>query len=168
MEQKSATAKGQNASGVIKVAIAGLGNCASSLIEGLAYYRQFPDRGDGLLFPVLCGYGVQDIEVVAAFDISQAKVGLPVREAIYQAPNNFVRQKEVRLELAASVERGPTLDGNPDHLARYVTESDRDPVDVVAVLRQCQAQVLVNLLPTGSIEATHCYAEAALAAGRLH
>ena len=107
----------------IKLAIAGLGNCAGSLIEGLSFYRQHPADDSGLLFPILGGYSVRDIDVVVAFDIAQGKVGIPVRQAMYHAPNNFVRIDDVRVDCAAPVLRGPTLDGNPEHLARFVTES---------------------------------------------
>src|SRR5690348_3532876 len=107
----------------IRVAIAGLGNCAASLIEGLSFYRQHPDDNAGLLFPMLGGYGVRDIEIVVAFDIAQAKVGAPLQRAIYQQPNNFVRIDGLRVDGTAPVLRGPTIDGNPEHLARLVAES---------------------------------------------
>jgi len=149
----------------IRVAVAGLGNCAASLIEGIYYYRQNPQQNSGLLFPTLCGYSVRDIEVVLAFDISRAKVGKLIREAIYQAPNNFVRIPEVQVDNFAPVLRGPTLDGNPEHLARFVTESPEEPADVVAALQENNVEILVNLLPTGSLEATEFYARAALEAG---
>jgi len=149
----------------IRVAIAGLGNCASSLIEGIQYYRQNPDSHDGLLFPYLACYSVTDIEVVAAFDISDRRVGKFVKEAIYQAPNNFVRIPDVHVDGKARVFRGPTLDGNPDHLAQFVPESPESPVDVASVLRDNAVDVLVNMLPTGSFEATEFYAHCALDAG---
>jgi myo-inositol-1-phosphate synthase len=149
----------------VKVAIAGLGNCASSLIEGIYHYRQHPEKDSGLLFPILAGYSVRDIEIVAAFDVSALKVGRPVSEAIYQQPNNFVRIGDVQVECSTLVQRGPTLDGNPEHLARFVDESASQPVDVVSVLKDSKADVLVNLLPTGSIQATEFYAQAALEAG---
>lgn len=149
----------------IRVAIAGLGNCASSLIEGIQYYRENPDVEDGLLFLNLGGYSVRDIDVVAAFDISSAKVGRWVKEAIYQAPNNFVRIPEIHVDGEARVFRGPTLDGNPEHLARFVRESQETPVDVVEILKAHRVDVLVNLLPTGSLEATEFYAQCALQAG---
>jgi myo-inositol-1-phosphate synthase len=152
-------------SGRIRVAIAGLGNCASSLIEGIHHYRQHPDSDAGLLFPNVCGYSVRDIQIVAAFDISNRKVGKCICEAIYQAPNNFVRLPDVTVKGDdACVFRGPTLDGNPEHLARFVAESSEEPVDVVSVLKENQAEILVNLLPTGSLEATEFYAHAALEA----
>jgi myo-inositol-1-phosphate synthase len=154
-----------NDSPEIRVAVAGVGNCASSLVEGTCYYRQHPDTDAGLLFPSLAGYTVRDIGIVAAFDISRSKVGLPVREAIYQPPNNFCRIRDVSVDVSTPVLRGPTLDGNPEHLARLVNESPVEPVDVSSVLRQVHADVLLNLLPTGSIRATEFYAEAALRAG---
>src|SRR5581483_5080397 len=129
----------------IRVAIAGLGNCASSLIEGLAFYYEHPKTQIGLLFPQLAGYAVQDIQVVAAFDISAQKVGKPICEAIYASPNNFVRNPNVHVKNQAHVFRAPTLDGNPEHLARLVPESSEPPVDVASVLKNVQADVLVNL-----------------------
>jgi myo-inositol-1-phosphate synthase len=149
----------------IRVAVAGLGNCASSLIEGIQYYCQHPESDDGLLFPNLACYSVRDIEVVTAFDISSLKVGKFVKEAIYESPNNFVRIPDVQVDGNARVFRGPTLDGNPPHLARFVPESNEEPVDVVSVLKDHRADVFVNLLPTGSLEATEFYAQAALEAG---
>ncbi len=98
-----------NNSRSIKVAIAGLGNCASSLIEGIHYYRENPDSEAGLLFPILCGYSVCDIEVAVAFDISSRKVGKLIKEAIYQSPNNFVRIPNIQVDGSAPVFRGPSL-----------------------------------------------------------
>src|SRR5215216_2485860 len=132
----------------IRVAIAGLGNCAASLIEGIQYYRQNPQSNEGLLFPNLGCYSVRDIDIVTAFDISSLKVGKLVKKAIYQAPNNFVRIPDVHVDGTARVFRGPTLDGNPEHLARFVHESDEKPVDVISVLKGLDIDVLVNLLPT--------------------
>lgn len=149
----------------IRVAIAGVGNCASSLIEGLAFYEQFSDDHQGLLFPLLGGYSVRDIQVVAAFDISAHKVGRPLAEAIYQPPNNFIRIAGVQVISPVIVQRGPTLDGNPAHLAAMVPESPAPVADVVQILKGSGVQILVNLLPTGSIQATRFYAQAALQAG---
>ena len=149
----------------IRVAIAGLGNCAASLIEGIYHYRQNPGNDAGLLFPTLCGYSVRDIEIVVAFDVSSLKVGEAICDAIYRSPNNFVRIPGVEVDAAGKVFRGPTLDGNPEHLARFVPESAESPVDVVSVLREHEVEILVNLLPTGSLEATEFYAKAALEAG---
>lgn len=149
----------------INIAIAGVGNCAASLIEGLYYYRQNPDVDSGLLFPSISGYTVRDIEIKAAFDIADCKVGQPLQEAIYQAPNNFVRHDGLRVNNNAPVFRGPTLDGNPEHLAKFVHESTANPVDVAAVLQEYQVDILVNLLPTGSHQAAEFYQQAALKAG---
>jgi myo-inositol-1-phosphate synthase len=149
----------------IRLAVAGIGNCAGSLIEGIAHYRRQQDHCRGLLFPVLGGYAVSDIEVVAAFDIARDKVGRAVSEAIYQAPNNFVRVPGASVADSTVVLRGPTLDGNPPHLAALVRESTEPPVDVAAALRASRSDVLVNLLPTGSLEASAYYAQAALEAG---
>jgi myo-inositol-1-phosphate synthase len=154
--------RSNSASKRINVAIAGLGNCAASFIEGLCFYHQHPDIDTGLLFPALCGYSVRDIEIVTAFDISLTKVGLPVCEAIYQPPNDFVRIQDLHVDGQARVFRGPTLDGNPEHLARFVEESSLEVEDVVSILRDHHVDVLVNLLPTGSIQATQFYALAAL------
>jgi len=148
----------------IRLAIAGVGNCAGSLLEGIAYHRE-RNQTQGLLFPVLAGYSVADIEVVAAFDVARDKVGRSLGEAIHQPPNNFVRNSGVTVRESTVVMRGPTLDGNPAHLARLVPESPRRPVDVEARLRDSHAHVLVNLLPTGSLEASAFYAQAAMAAG---
>src|SRR5256885_4646188 len=94
----------------VRLAIAGMGNCASSLIEGISYYAQHPEDRRGLLFPTLGGYAVADIEVVAAFDISRDKVGRPVDQAILQRPNNFVRIPGISaIENPTGVQRGPSL-----------------------------------------------------------
>src|SRR5438105_12134288 len=147
----------------IRLAVAGVGNCASSLIEGISFYRQHPEDERGLLFPILGGYSVRDIDVVAAFDISSAKVGRALCDAILQAPNNFVRiPGDIKVDEPIVVQRGPTLDGNPPHLALLVPESPASPVDVATVLRESGADVLVNLLPTGSVDASMYYAQAAL------
>ncbi len=153
----------------IRLAIAGVGNCAGSLIQGLAFYRQNPHNTLGLLFPQLGGYSVRDIEVVAAFDISANKVGRPLAEAIYQPPNNFVRIPGVPVADLVSdrviVQRGPTLDGNPPHLAEFVPVSPAPEADLLETLVASRAEVLVILLPTGSIEATRFYAGLAARAG---
>lgn len=149
----------------ISVAVAGLGNCASSLIEGISYYRQHANTDAGLLFPQLCGYSVRDIEIVAAFDVSERKVGRCIAEAIYEPPNNFVRIPGVRVHMHGPVYRGPSLDGNPEHLAAFVPESPQEPVNAAEMLIKHRVDILVNLLPTGSHAATEYYATAALDAG---
>jgi myo-inositol-1-phosphate synthase len=149
----------------IRLGIVGMGNCASSLIEGISYYRQHPESDEGLLFPCLGGYSVREIELVAAFDISARKVGQPVRQAIYQEPNNFSRIPGVTVKNEVILQRGPTLDGNPPHLAKFVPESSAPVVNVANILMENRVQVLVNLLPTGSVEATEYYCQEAWKAG---
>src|SRR5262249_4432664 len=112
----------------IRLAIAGVGNCAGSLVEGIAYHRE-GNQTQGLLFPLLAGYAVGDIEVVAAFDVARDKVDRPFREAIHQPPNNFVRIPQLTVRESTIVMRAPSLDGNPAHLARLVPESQTRPVD---------------------------------------
>jgi myo-inositol-1-phosphate synthase len=148
----------------IRVALAGVGNCAGSLVEGIAYYRQ-AGHTEGLLFPVLAGYSVTDIEFVLGFDISAHKVGGLLNEAIYETPNNFVRTGVQVSPSPARVFRGPTLDGNPAHLQPFVPESREEPVAAASLLREHEVDVLVYLLPTGSHEAARYYAAAAVEAG---
>ena len=107
----------------IRAAVAGIGNCAGSLIQGVSFYRDNPNCTSGLLFPQLAGYQVSDIEFVAGFDISQEKVGKPLSDAILARPNNFVPIPGVAGECEAPVFRAPTMDGNRAHLAQFVPES---------------------------------------------
>lgn len=129
------------------------------------FYRKDPENNKGLLFPNLCGYSVRDIEVVGAIDISALKVGRPIAEAICQYPNNFIRIPNVQINSSALVFRGPTLDGNPAHLAQFVKESSEDPVNIASLLTDLKADILVNFLPTGSVKATEYYCRQALEAG---
>jgi myo-inositol-1-phosphate synthase len=150
----------------IRLAIAGVGNCASSLVQGIEYYRQADptDTVPGLMHVVLGGYHVGDVEVVAAFDVDTAKVGLDVGKAIFSGQNNTVRFAPVG-ELGVEVQRGPTLDGLGHFYRQTIEESPANPVDVAGVLRQTGADVLVSYLPVGSEEAQKHYARAALEAG---
>lgn len=151
---------------MIKVAIAGLGNCASMLVQGIEYYRQKGEGyTEGLITPLVGNYRVTDIEVVAAFDVSRNKVGKDVSEAIFEKPN--ITPKIVEMpKLGIKVSKGPVLDGVAKHMVDVF-----DPVydgkieEVVQVLRDSRAEILVNLLPVGSEEATKAYARAALEAG---
>ena len=150
----------------VRVAIAGVGNCANSLIQGVHYYAG-ADRGSdvpGLMNVVLGGYHVRDIEFVAAFDVDAAKVGQDLSKAMWAGENNTVRFADVPT-LDVSVRRGPTLDGLGRYYRGTVEESPEDPVDVAGALRECGADVLVSYLPVGSEDATRFYAEAALEAG---
>jgi myo-inositol-1-phosphate synthase len=150
----------------IRVAIAGVGNCASSLVQGIEYYRS-AEPGEtvpGLMHVVLGGYHVGDVEVVAAFDVDATKVGLDLSKAIFAGHNNTIRFAEVG-ELGVTVSRGPTLDGLGKYYRLEVDESPAEPVDVSEVLRRTRADVLVGYLPVGSEEAQRHYAAACLEAG---
>ena len=150
----------------VKVAIAGIGNCASSLVQGVEYYREAdPDQNvPGLMHVVLGGYHVGDIKFVAAFDVDSTKVGTDLSKAISAGHNNTVRFSQVG-HLDVTVQRGPTFDGLGQYYRLDVEESPEDPVDVAAVLRSSGADVLVSYLPVGSEEAQRFYAQACLDAG---
>ena len=150
----------------IKVALAGIGNCASSLVQGVEYYRDADpsDRVPGLMHVTLGGYHVGDTEFVAAFDVDAAKVGLDLSKAVFASNNNTIRFSEVPA-LGVTVERGPTLDGLGTYYRKSVEESPASPVDVADVLRRSGAEVLVAYLPVGSEQAQKHYAAAALEAG---
>ncbi len=150
----------------IRLAIAGVGNCASSLVQGLEYYRDADptESVPGLMHVVLGGYHVRDVEVVAAFDVDATKVGVDVGKAIFAAPNNTTRFATVG-ELGVPVHRGPTLDGLGTFYRQTVEESPAEPVDVAQALRRAGAEVLVSYLPVGSEEAQKHYAQACLDAG---
>jgi myo-inositol-1-phosphate synthase len=149
----------------IKVAIAGVGNCASSLVQGIHYYRDAHPDDDvpGLMNVVLGGYHVGDVEIVAAFDVDAEKVGLDVGKAVFAGRNNTIRFAEVPA-LGVTVERGPTLDGLGQYYREVVEESPLEPVDVAASLRRSGAEVLVSYLPVGSEEGQRFYAAACLEA----
>jgi myo-inositol-1-phosphate synthase len=150
----------------VRVAIVGVGNCASALVQGVHKYRDAsPDEFvPGLMHVDLGGYHVRDIQFVAAFDVDQRKVGHDLSEAIFSEPNNTVRFAEVPL-IGVSVSRGHTLDGIGQYLSEVVHEAPQPAVDVADVLRRTQADVLINYLPVGSEQATRFYMEQALAAG---
>ncbi len=150
----------------VRVAIAGVGNCASSLVQGVTYYRDAPADGDvpGLMNVELGGYHIGDTRFVAAFDVDAKKVGRDLAEAVVAPPNNTVRFADVP-PLGVEVVRGPTLDGLGQYYREQVEESPEQPVDVASVLRATEADVLVCYLPVGSEQAARFYAEAALEAG---
>ena len=150
----------------IRVAIAGVGNCASSLVQGVEYYKNAND-GDkipGLMHAVFGQYRVRDIEFVAAFDVDSLKVGHELSEAIYASQNNTIRFADVP-NLGVKVQRGPTYDGLGDYYKQMIDESEEEPVDVAAVLRDLHVDVLVSYLPVGSEQADKAYATAAMEAG---
>jgi len=153
----------------IKVAIAGVGNCASSLVQGISYYSKNKD-GFGLMHKDIKGYTPADIEIVAAFDIDKRKVGKPLREAIFQKPNcTFVFEREI-INGDVEVMMGPILDGIPEHMKDYPEDrrfipADKKPVDVAKVLKETGAEILVNFVPVGAENAARFYAEECLKAG---
>ena len=147
----------------IKVAIAGVGNCASSLVQGVEYYRHADpaDTVPGLMHVDLGGYHVGDVEFVAAFDVDAAKVGLDLGKAVFSGQNNTIRFAPVG-DLGVTVQRGPTFDGLGKYYRATVEESPAEPVDITAALRASGAHVLVAYLPVGSEVAQKHYAQACL------
>ncbi len=148
----------------IRIAIAGLGNCASALIQGAHYYSRNPQDTIGLTAYNIAGYEPGDIEVVSAFDVADTKVGKDISEAIYAKPNNTVTVADVP-HMGILVQKGPTLDGIGRHLGQIVTPSKEPDVDVKKALRDSGAEMLVNYLPVGSTNAVRYYATQALEAG---
>ncbi|HWC33148.1 MAG TPA: inositol-3-phosphate synthase [Actinomycetota bacterium] len=150
----------------VRLAIVGVGNCASSLVQGLHFYRDADpaERVPGLMHVRLGPYHVSDVEVVAAFDVDGKKVGRDVAEAIFAEPNNTVRFSDVP-PTGVQVLRGPTFDGLGHYYREAIEESDDEPVDVAEVLRETQADVVINYLPVGSEQAARHYARAAIDAG---
>ena len=152
--------------GSVRVAIVGVGNCAASLVQGVHYYADAdPDaRVPGLMHVQFGPYHVRDIEFVAAFDVDAKKVGRDLSEAIVASENNTIKICDVP-PLDVTVQRGHTYDGLGDYYREIITESDDEPVDVVATLRAARAEVLVCYLPVGSEEAARFYAQCAIDAG---
>ena len=150
----------------IKVAIAGVGNCANSLIQGVTFYRDAPEDEvvPGLMHVRFGEFHVGDISFVAAFDVDDAKVGLDLAEAIWASENNTLKFADVE-PTGVLVQRGPTFDGLGEYYRELVDESDAPVVDVVAALRESGADVLVCYLPVGSDDAVKFYAQAAIDAG---
>ncbi len=160
--------------GKIRVAIAGIGNCASSLIQGVEYYRALgdnnPDRGLGLMHFELGGYKPSDIEFVAAFDIDRRKVGKPLKEAVFAKPNCTKVFFPDLPDFPVRVEMGEVLDGVAPHMKDYPEDrrfivARKKPSDVSKVLRRSGADILINYMPVGSEKATAFYAEACLRSG---
>ena len=150
----------------LRLAIAGVGNCASSLVQGISYYADADPNDDvpGLMHVVLGGYHINQIDLVCAFDVDANKVGTDLSKAIHAAPNNTVVFGDVP-DLNVEVLRGPTLDGFGEFYREMCEESPADPVDVAQALRDSGADVLVSYLPVGSEEAQKHYAQACLDAG---
>jgi myo-inositol-1-phosphate synthase len=157
----------------IRIAVVGIGNCASSLVQGLEHYREGTNDAVGLMHLDVGGYKPSDIKVVAAWDVDARKVGKDVAEAIFAKPNCTAVFAPNVSATGTVVRMGAVLDGVADHMADYkedrtfIVANDAQPskADVVAVLRESGAEVLMNYLPVGSQEATEFYAECALEAG---
>jgi myo-inositol-1-phosphate synthase len=152
--------------GSVRVAIVGVGNCASSLVQGVEYYRNADpnDRVPGLMHVKFGDYHVSDVQFVAAFDVDAKKVGSDIAEAILASENNTIKICDVS-PTGVLVQRGPTYDGLGKFYREMVEESAAPAVDVVAALREAQVDVVVSYLPVGSEEADKFYAQAAIDAG---
>src|SRR5512138_3745028 len=149
--------------GSVRVAIVGVGNCASSLVQGVEYYRNADpnDRVPGLMHVKFGDYHVSDVQFVAAFDVDAKKVGSDVAEAINASENNTIKICDVP-PTGVVVQRGHTLDGLGKYYRQTIDESDTEPVDVVQALKDAQVDVLVSYLPVGSEDADKFYAQCAI------
>jgi len=164
---QSASQNGHSArSGKVRVAIVGVGNCASSFVQGVEYYRNAKagDTVPGLMHVDLGGYHISDIEFTAAFDVDADKVGKDLGEAIFSGQNNTVKFSEVP-KLGVQVQRGMTHDGIGKYLSEVITKAPGETADVVRILQETKTDVVVSYLPVGSEEATKWYVEQVLAAG---
>ncbi|HLD78773.1 MAG TPA: inositol-3-phosphate synthase, partial [archaeon] len=154
----------------LRLAIAGVGNCASSLVQGLFYYKAVDTNNElvpGLMHNVLGGYRISDVKPVAAFDVDKRKVGRDLSEAIFAKPNCTKTFCKDVPKLGVTVQKGPVLDGVANHMKDYPEDrtfvvSDDKPVNVAKVLKESGAEVLINYMPVGSEQATQYYAQAAL------
>jgi myo-inositol-1-phosphate synthase len=158
--------KNGHRNGKVRVAIVGVGNCASAFVQGVQYYRNASTKDfvPGLMHVDLGGYHIRDIEFVAAFDIDKKKVGLDLSEAIFKGANNTVKFSDVP-RLGVKVHRGMTHDGIGKYLADIIEKAPGETSDVVGILKKTQADVVVSYLPVGSEEATKWYVEQSLQAG---
>ncbi len=150
----------------VKVALIGVGNCASAFIQGIQYYAklQKPEDRIGLRNPVLAGLSPKDIQVVAAFDVDERKVGKDLSEAIFAKPNNAPKVCDMPVT-GVKVNKGPLLDGVGKSTKAFIQVSSASDANVAKVLKDAGAEVMVNLLPSGAAKASQWYAEQALAAG---
>jgi myo-inositol-1-phosphate synthase len=152
--------------GSVRVAIIGTGNCASSLVQGVHYYRDADPNGSvpGLMHVKFGDYHVKDIEFVAAFDVDAKKVGFDLADALAASENNTIKFCDIP-PTGVTVQRGPTYDGLGKYYSETIEESEAEPVDVVQVLKDTKADVLVAYLPVGSEQADKFYAQCAIDAG---
>jgi len=150
----------------IRVAIIGVGNCASSLVQGIEYYKDAKESGfiPGVMHVDLGGYHIRDIEFVAAFDIDKNKVGKDLSKAIFTPPNNTTKFSDVP-RLNVKVERGMTHDGLGKYLSQIIEKAPGNTADVVSILKETKADVVINYLPVGSEGATKWYVELILESG---
>lgn len=153
----------------INIAIAGVGNCASALLQGIEMYKQSPENTIGLISYSLGGYTPGDVNVVAAFDVDRRKVGKPLKEAVLAKPNCALLFYDQLPDYPVTVHMGPVMDGVSEHMANYDEDetfvvADQEPCDVAKVLKESKAEILINYLPVGSEKAAKFYAEACLEA----
>ena len=153
-------------SGKVRVAIIGVGNCASSLVQGVEFYKNAADDEfvPGLMHVNLGGYHISDVEFSAAFDVDREKVGKDLSQAIFSGMNNTVKFADVPAK-GIAVARGMTHDGLGKYLSEIITKAPGPTADIVGILKETQADVVVNYLPVGSEEATKWYTEQILTAG---
>jgi myo-inositol-1-phosphate synthase len=152
----------------IRVAIAGVGNCCQAFLDGIEYYRQNPADTRGLMNVQIAGYRVTDIVPVAAFDVNVEKVGKDLGQAIYARPNIAYRYPGVEArDYGVTVNMGPVLDGYPDHFREFFDVAGEKPCDLVKVLADSGAQMLLNFIPTESHEAARAYADAAVKQAKI-
>jgi myo-inositol-1-phosphate synthase len=154
----------------IRIAIAGIGNCASALLQGLCYYRKLRGKVSGLMHAEIGRYKISDIKPVAAFDVDARKVGFELAKAAFAPPNCMKVFYASLPPFGVRVEPGPVLDGVANHMVddppeRHLVLTDKEPVDVAIRLRKTKTDILINYLPVGSEAATRFYAQAALEAG---
>jgi len=150
----------------VRVAIIGVGNCASSLVQGVHYYRDAKPGDDipGIMHVDIGGYHLRDIDFVAAFDVDKNKVGKDLADAIYAKPNNTYRFADVP-KTGVKVSRGMTLDGIGKYLAKVVEKAPGETADIVGILKERKVDVVISYLPVGSEDATRWYVEQVLQAG---
>ena len=149
--------------GKIKVALAGVGNCASALVQGIEYYKSVDNADLGLIHHTFGGYFPEDIEIVAAFDVAEEKVGKDLAEAIFAAPNNTIKIRDIP-NMGIKVLKGELQDGISEGLRELVKVSKIEPADVAKVLQETETEILINMVPSGAKKATEYYAEQALKA----
>ena len=147
----------------IRVAIAGVGTIASGIIQGISYFKEYPDKREKLLHPTIGSFEALDIKIVAAFDVDSSKVGKDIAKAIFAPINSTPKFIEVE-DTGVIVNKGPVKDGLSDHLKKVITLAEGEEANVVEILRETEADILVCAIPTGAEEAVETYAQAALEA----